>query len=227
MSMVPAESSTLALAAGARVGGLALALAYLTGWTDGPIVVAVGGLALITFGRALMMERADQVLAATGLAVMAGAVGVVALRWGTLELSELRSVQSVLGPTLLIGPEMAAAGAVLAAVAALVALMVWVAALEVQGFIPWTWTSLEILAVALALVNAFWGPKVLELSSELSRSQSIETVAAWAIASGGVMIAGLGGGLLVRAFGIPLRASLSISSALALLVGAVVTLSAQ
>jgi hypothetical protein len=220
MSTAPSESSIRALAAGARVGGLVLALGYLTGWADGPLVVAVGGLALITFGRALLMGRADRVLSAAALAVIGGAVGVAALRWGTLELSELRSVQSVLGPTVLVGPEMAAAGAVLAGVAALVALMVWVAALDARGILAWTWTGVEVVAVALALVSGFWGPKVLEASTEISGSEASESIAVWVVASGAVMVVGLGGGLLVRLFGIPLRLSLALSSALVLIVGA-------
>jgi hypothetical protein len=226
MSTASSETSIRALSAGTRVGGLVLALGLLTGWVDGPLVVAVGTLALVTFGRALLMGRANQALSATTLAIMGGAVGVAALRWGTLELSELRSVQSVLGPTVLVGPEVAATGAILAAVAALVALMVWVAALDARGFLAWTWTGVEVVAIALALVNAFWGPKVLESSIEISGSVAFESIAVWVVASSAVMIAGLGGGLLVRLFGFPLRLSLALSSALVLVVGAGFTVSA-
>jgi hypothetical protein len=225
-STAPSESSTRALAAGTRVGGLVLALGYLTGWVDGPMVAAVGGLALITFGRALLMNRADQLFAAGTLAVLGGAVGVAALRWGTLDLSELRSVQSVLGPTLLVGPQMVAAGVVLAAIAALVALMVWVAALDDRGLAAWAWTGVEVVVVALALVNAFWGPKVLETSAEIPSSESLPSIAVWVVASGAVVVAAIAGGLLVRLLGVSLRLSLSLSSALVLVVGAGFTVTA-
>jgi len=214
------ERSTLAVAAGARAGGLVLALGYLTGLVGGPLVAAVAGLALITFGRCLRMDRVDQAVAATGLAVIAGALGITALRWGTLELEELRSVQAVLGPTILVGPETAAVAAIVAAAAATLALALWIAALPLRGFGAWTWTSLETLAVALALVTAFWGPKVLLGMEEVSASEIVASIAGWAAASAAVVIAGIGGGLLARLVEPRARLAVMGLAALALLVAA-------
>jgi len=215
-----AERATLAVAAGARAGGLVLALGYLTGLVDGPLVAAVAGVALITFGRCLRMDRADQALAAAGLAVMAGALGITALRWGSLELSELRSVQAVLGPTILVGPEMTAVAVIVAAVAATLALTVWVAALPVRGFGSWAWTGVETLAVALALVTAFWGPKVLLGLEEVPSPEIVESFAGWAAASAAVITVGIGGGLLARLAVARVRVALMAVATLALLVAA-------
>lgn len=215
-----AERSTLAVAAGARAGGLVLALGYLTGLVGGPLVAAVAGLALITFGRCLRMDREDQALAAAGLAVIAGALGITALRWGSLELAELRSVQAVLGPTILVGPEMTAAAVIVAAMAANVALALWVAALPVRGFGAWAWTTIETMAVALALVTAFWGPKVLVGVEGVPRSEIVESVGGWVAASAVVVIVGIGGGLLARLVVPRARVAVMGLAALALLVAA-------
>jgi hypothetical protein len=214
------ERSTLAVAAGVRAGGLVLALGYLTGLVGGPLVAAVGGLALITLGRCLRMDRVDQAVAATGLAVISGALGITALRWGTLELEELRSVQAVLGPTIQVGPEATAVAVMVAAAAATLALALWIAVLPVRGFGGWTWTGLETLAVALALVTAFWGPKVLLGMEEVPDSEIVESVAIWAAASAAVVIAGIGGGLLARLVEPRARLAVMGVAALALLVAA-------
>ncbi|MGH2775540.1 MAG: hypothetical protein ACRDJT_08930 [Actinomycetota bacterium] len=215
-----AERSTVAVSAGARAGGLVLALGFLTGLVDGPLVAAVGGLALITFGRCLRMDRADQALAAAGLAVIAGALGITALRWGSLELAELRSVQAVLGPTVLVGPEMTAVAVIVAAVAATLALALWVAALSVRGFGAWAFAGLETVAVALAMVTAFWGPKIMLGSEEVLRSEVVDSVGAWAAASAAVVTVGIGGGLLARLVVPRARIAVMAVAALALLVAA-------
>ncbi|CAN5689819.1 hypothetical protein BH20ACT23_BH20ACT23_13190 [soil metagenome] len=220
MAPPQAERSILAVAAGARAGGLVLALGYLTGLVDGPLVAAVAGLALFTFGRCLRMDRADQALAAAALAVIAGALGITALRWGSLDLAELRSVQAVLGPTILVGPEMTAVAVIVAAAAASLALVLWVAALPVRGFAAWAWTVLETLTVALALVTAFWGPKVLFGLEEVPRSEVVESVAQWVAASAALITAAIGGGLLARLVDPRVRAAMMAVAALAVLVAA-------
>jgi hypothetical protein len=215
-----AERSTLAVAAVARAGGLVLALGYLTGLVGGPLAAAVAGLALITFGRCLRMDRIDQALAAAGLAVVAGALGITALRWGSMELAELRSVQAVLGPTILVGPETTAVAVIVAAVAATLALALWVAALPVRGFGAWAWTGLETLAMALALVTAFWGPKVLLGLDGVPDSEVVDSVAGWAAASAAAITLGIGGGLLARLVAARVRVAVMAVAALALLVAA-------
>lgn len=220
MSPSHSERSVLAVAAGARIGGLVLALGYLTGLVSGPLVAAVGGLALVTFGRSLRMDRESQALAAAGLAVVAGALGIAALRWGSLELAELRSVQGVLGPTILVGPEPVATAAIISTVAATLALALWVAALPVRGFVQWTWTSLETLAMSLALVTAFWGPKILLGSPDVPVSDVVDSLGAWAGASTVVTLAGVGGGVLARTLAVPVRTGVMIAALLALAIAA-------
>ena len=197
-----------------------LALGYLTGLVNGPLVAVVGGLALITFGRSLGMDRASQTLAAAGLAVIAGCLGIAALRWGTLELAELRSVQAVLGPTMVVGPEPAAAAAIIATVAASLALGLWVAALPTRGFVEWTWTTLETVVVALGVVTAFWGPKILFGYAALPSSEVLGSLGNWAAAAGIMTVAGVGGGYLARAFPQPVRTGLMVAALVGLAVAA-------
>ena len=219
MSSLQAERSVSSFSAAARAGGLVLAFGYLTGIASGPLVAAVGGLALNTFGRSLRTDRRGQAHSAAGLAVIAGALGIAALRWGTLELAELRSVQAVLGPTVLVGPEPAAAAAIIATAAAGLALGLWVAAVPVRGFVGWALTSLETLSVALALVTGFWGPKVL-LGSDVPSSEVVASLGVWAAAAAGVTVAGFGGGLLARLLPASIRSGLMIASLVALSVAA-------
>jgi hypothetical protein len=197
-----------------------LALGYLTGLVSGPLVAAVGGLALNTFGRSLRMDRAGRGLAAAGFAVVAGALSIAAVRWGTLELAELRSVQAVLGPTLLVGPEPAAIAAIVATVAASVALGLWVAALPVQGFIQWAWTGLETLTMALALVSAFWGPKILVDVAEAPTTEVLDSFGIWAAAAAVVTFVAIAGGLGARMLPPSIRTALMGAALVALAVAA-------
>lgn len=144
--------------AGARAGGVVIALGYLLGMVPGPVVAVVGGLALVTFGRNLLVDRRAALLAGAALAVVAGALGVAALRWGALDLGEIRGVQSVLGPSVLVGPTEAAAAAGIAAGAALIALAVWLSS-------PWpntrtwlVWSLVEAATGAFAIVTVFFDP---------------------------------------------------------------------
>jgi hypothetical protein len=190
-------SATAGMSAGARLAGLVLALGYLTGLVPGPLVAAVGGLALMTYGRCLDLDRGAQALSAAGLAVIAGAVGVTGLRWGTLELSELRSVQAVLGPTLLVGPVAGAAASIAAAVAAIVALALGLGARPVHGALQWVWAGLEALALGLCVVTAFWGPKVLA-EADVDLSETLRDAGMWLVALVVCLVAGLGGALLLQ-----------------------------
>jgi hypothetical protein len=208
VSSLEAGRSAAAISAATRVGGTVLALGYVTGLANGPLVAVVGGLALTTFGRSLRADRAGQTLAAAGLAVIAGSLGIAALRWGTLDLAELRSVQAVLGPTIVVGPEAAAAAAIIATMAATLALSLWVAVLPTRGFVEWASTTVETLVVALALTTAFWGPKILLGSDDVPSSEVFGSLAAWAAAVGSVTVVGIGAGHLARALAQPVRMGL-------------------
>lgn len=141
-----------------RVAGVVVAAGYLLGVTEGPVMMAVGALALITFGRGLAVDRSHEALAGGALAVMAGAIGVVALRWGSFDLGEIRGAQGVLGPSVIVGPDDTAAAVVAAAVAGVVALVVWLAeAPATDGGPRWLWPA-EAICGALALVSVFLGP---------------------------------------------------------------------
>jgi hypothetical protein len=190
-------SPTAAMSAGARLAGLVLALGYLTGLVPGPLVAAVGGLALMTYGRCLDLDRGAQALSAAGLAVVAGAVGVTGLRWGTLDLSGLRSVQAVLGPTLMVGPVAGATASIAAAVAAIVALALWSGARPAHGALQWVWVGLEALAMGLCVVTAFWGPKVL-VGADVDLSQTAQDAGMWLAAIMVCLLFGVGGALLLR-----------------------------
>ncbi len=148
-----------AASAGARVAGCVVALGYLLGLVRGPIVAAVGGLALITLGRALLLERQQALLGALSLAVIAGGLGISALRWATLDLGELRGAQGVLGPTVLVDPPAAAAAAWIALGASLLALSLWhlSSSAPLGGMTSWP-GIVEASLVAFAIASAFWGP---------------------------------------------------------------------
>lgn len=152
------EASPAAFASGTRAAGIVIALGYLLGFLSGQIVAVVGGLALITYGRSLLLTRVSTGISGAAVAVIAGALGVGALRWETLELAELRGVQAVLGPTLLVGPAQTAAAAAVAAVAALVALAVWLSAPWPTTRTGFVWSGLEVVVAALAIVTVFFDP---------------------------------------------------------------------
>jgi hypothetical protein len=166
-----------------------IALGYLFGLVGGPIVAVVGGLALITYGRCLLVDRATGIAAGAALAIVAGALGVGALRWGSLDLADLRGVQSVLGPTLLVGPDRAAAASAVAAGAALLALAVWMSSfadgISLRSRKAILWLTEGAIAT-LAVVTVFFDPAESALAGgDLART--LLTIARW---SGSVLGAG-------------------------------------
>lgn len=150
--------------AGARAAGAVLLLGYLLGLVQGPLPVVVGGLALLTLGRCAGARGSDDLVLGGALAVVAGALQVGGLRWETLELAQLRGAQAVLGPTVLVGPQGAAAACWLAGIAGIVALAVWLATArrseeEAGRLVRGLWMG-EAALGAFALVTAFWGGSV-------------------------------------------------------------------
>ena len=147
-----------AFATGTRVAGAVLLVGYLSGLVPGAIVSLVGAIALMTFGRALLLDRTGTAVAAVALAVAAGGLGVAALRWGTLSLREMVGAQSVLGPTILVGPELPAVASIVALAAALVAVAAW--GIEPSGTdrSSRTWAQIEGVLVVAAIAIAFAAP---------------------------------------------------------------------
>ena len=143
----------------ARVAGAVIALAYLTGTLDGPLIGAVGGLVLVTFGRALIAESPNEVLGPAAFAVVAGSCGVVALRWGTLDLAELRGIQGVLGPTIAVEPAGAASAAIAGLVAGVVGVGVWLTDPPRGSARAGSWWWVEVLSASFLLVALFAGPQ--------------------------------------------------------------------
>lgn len=167
--MIPAASSA------ARAAGAVVAAGFVLGVVAGPVTGVIGGLALVTFGRALTLDRVHEVRFALALAVLAGAIGIAVLRWGTLDLDDLRGVQAVLGPTVLVGPERAAAACIAAACGGILALGAWLEEGSPQGTrpnerpdpegtgrVPGTVDKglpiPETIIGSAALALAFWGP---------------------------------------------------------------------
>ncbi|HEV2757184.1 MAG TPA: hypothetical protein VG318_15570 [Actinomycetota bacterium] len=163
MSSQP-HTSVGAWPAGARAAGTIVALGYLLGLVRGPVMAVVGGLALVTLARCLAAPVPDDAALAAALAVLAGAVGVGALRWGVVDLGDLRGIQGVLGPTLLVGPAGAAAACWVATVGAVAALAAWLATARAADGDPArpvvaVW-AVEALAGSLLVVSVFWGPSI-------------------------------------------------------------------
>ncbi|MGH2809020.1 MAG: hypothetical protein ACRDKT_17285 [Actinomycetota bacterium] len=147
-----------AFSVGTRAAGAVIVAGYLTGLVPGAVVSVVGGLALITFGRALLLDRVSGAGVAAALAVTAGALGVGALRWGTLELEGLIGAQSVIGPTVSVGPTPAAVSAVIATVAALVAIGVWLTEPRAASRGSWIWFAVESVLMVATLASVFAVP---------------------------------------------------------------------
>ena len=177
----PQAASTGAVASGSRAAGTVFALGYLLGLVPGPVVAVVGGLALITFGRSLLLDRRDGRVAAAAFAVATVTFGVGALRWDTLELAELRGVQAVLGPTVLVGPQRVAVAAGLAAGASLVALAVWSSLGPRLDRGDRAWLSVEAVVGALLTVTVFFDP--VRLIGETAGSPLLE----WGLWSGAAL----------------------------------------
>lgn len=154
-------SAASAFSVAARAGGAVISLGYLLGLVQGPIVGVVGGLALITFGRNLLLDRHGAAVSGAALAVIAAAFGIAALRWGTLDLAQLRGVQSVLGPTVIVGPVAAAVATSIAAAAALVGLAVWMSRPWPTSRVLFGWWGLESAIGSLALITLFFEPGLL------------------------------------------------------------------
>lgn len=149
-----------ALGAGLRVAGAVFALGYLLGFLEGPVVAIVAGIGLMVLGRALVQDDPNVLVSAIALSVFAGALGVAALRWNTLEIGTLRGAQAVLGPTLLVEPVSLATAAWLAAVGAAVALAVWSALPIPQGRTASLFALVEASVGALAIATVSWGPSL-------------------------------------------------------------------
>ena len=150
---------------GARAAGAVLALGYLLGFVRGPLPAVVGGLALLTLGRCAAASGSDDLVLGGALAAIGGALLVGALRWETLDLARLRGAQAVLGPTVLVDPQGAAAASWIAAVAGAAALAVWLATVRRAdskvggGLVQGLWLG-EAALGAFALVTVFWGGSV-------------------------------------------------------------------
>ena len=145
-------------ATGTRVAGAVLVLGYVSGLVPGAVVSLAGGLALMTFGRALLLDRRGTSVAGAALAIAAGALGVAGLRWGTLSLEELVGAQSVLGPTILVEPEEIAIAAGAALVAALVAVAVWSTEPVATEKTSIVWSRVEAILAVAAAVLVFAAP---------------------------------------------------------------------
>ncbi|MEA2460902.1 MAG: hypothetical protein QOH90_1079 [Actinomycetota bacterium] len=147
---------------GLRAVGLVLAYGYLAGLVPGSIIAVAGALFVLTAGRSLVVTSGQTWSLALSVVVLVSAIGVPAFRWGTLSLSDLRGIQSVLGSTLEVGPTQMAAGAAVAAVGALLALSTWLAAPAPTSRAGWIASSLEAGAGAVAIVTAFWGASLID-----------------------------------------------------------------
>ena len=171
---LPAEAPSSYLegaAVGVRAAGIVIALAYLTGLVPGPLLAAAGGLALVTYGHALLLERNPSLLTGTAFAVLVVALASGALRWSTMDLAELRGVQAVLGPTVLVEkssadlPVLGPIAAWIAVFAGVVAMAVWLRFPRGEvwfSLVPW---GGETIVASLALVTVFWGPAAVAFGS--------------------------------------------------------------
>jgi hypothetical protein len=199
--------------AAARAAGTILAAGLVAGLVPGPVIAIVGALALVTFGRSLVAPREEAVLDAAALALVAASLLAGALRWGTLDLDEIRGAQTVLGPTVLLGPRGAAVAAWLAAGAGVLALAEWEAFPGGKLGPGLFWWVTETLLGALALVSVFWGPEIAGADEGSSLAIGLGT---WFAATAIVGGTALGISYLVRRVRVRSRTGLLLVSAIAL-----------
>ncbi|MDQ3984983.1 MAG: hypothetical protein M3280_00560 [Actinomycetota bacterium] len=185
--MSPAHAS---LAAGARAAGCVFALGYLLGLVPGSLFAPIGALVLITIGRTLLLAKPEVVRAALALGVIALAITVGGLRWGSGSLDAIRGAQGVLGPTLAVAPQEAAVGAALAVGGAALALGLWLEVARPTGVWGWGATVAEGATAALALTTVFWGPAV--TSPDISFGDFAAGAGEWAAAVAALLVVGCG-----------------------------------
>ena len=210
--------SVTALAAGARVAGCTLAIIYLAGLTPGSLPFVIGGLALVTFGRTLEAPRhSDIPVAALAVGIVAVALGLGALRWGSLDLDDLRGAQAVLGPTLLVGPGAALAASCLAAGAALVALAAWFDVRRIGNRWELAWSIFETAVATFALATVFWGPRIVAGDDAADFAKDAGLWAAVVVCGAGIVF---GLAWLIRPRSVLVRWLLLAVAATAILAGA-------
>jgi hypothetical protein len=195
-----------------------VALGYLLGVADGPIVIVVGGLALVALGRSVADARTDALIGALALAVLGGALGIPALRWQVFELSGLRDVQAVLGPTVLVGPTPVAAAGWVAMGAGVVSLGA-LPGIRARNRAAWMWLTAELLVGALAVVTVFYGPAIEDWGSSRV-PEPASGLALWAAAVGTTTAASMGVAIAARRMPARVRAGVVIAGALAVIVAA-------
>jgi len=134
-----------------RIAAVVVAAPFLLGLLDGSLVVPAA--ALVAAGCARLADReSNRVFQAAAALVFGGAVAVGAARWEVFSLEDLRGLQAVLGPSVAVGPEEAAAALALAAGAGAVSLGLWLGAPRRAEL----WTA-EAVTASLLLVTVFGG----------------------------------------------------------------------
>jgi hypothetical protein len=208
------------VALGIRCAGAVIALGYLLGFVAGPLVPVIGGLALMTFGHGLLLDRASRTFAAVGLAIIAGAVGIGALRWGAMGLDDIRGAQQALGPTVLVGPTEAAAASWIAAGAAVLGLAIWISPSELRDWPARVGWVLEAAVGSLIVVWIFWGnAQDSSTGSGTSPAALLEWAGAVAAVSAAAILLALGVGRLGarRRWAVPMLAGAGVVGAASLI----------
>ena len=212
-SAPPQVAELGALAVGAQVAGVILAAGYLLGLVQGPVIAVVGGLALIAFGRAVFLDRAWAAVTGVAIAVLAGALGVGALRWDAIELRALRGAQAVLGPTVLVGPVRVSAAAWLGLAAVVIAGVVLLSAPVGTGRTALAARIIEGLVIGLAAATVFWGPAI---PDGLDFGELVPKVGVWVLATLAIAVPVVGLSFVAAKAPMPLRwALLALAAALA------------
>ena len=184
-SAPPPAAELGAVAVGAQAAGVVLAGGYLLGLVQGPVIAVVGGLALIAFGRAVFLDRAWAAVTGVAIAVLAGALGVGALRWDAIELRALRGAQAVLGPTVLVGPIRVSVAAWLGLAAIVIAGVVLLSAPVGKGRPALAARAIEGIVIGLAAATVFWGPAI---PDGLDLGATAAAVGEWGLVTGAVAV---------------------------------------
>ena len=179
------------------MAGVVIALGYLVGLVPGPLVAAIGGVGVITFGRLIVVDKRWAAIGAFAFGIITLAALAGALRWGTSSLDAIRGAQAVLGPTLTVEPQDAAIGAGLAAGAGTLGLALWLGTQTYTGVWRFAWNCAEAVVVALLLATSFWGPAV-AVSADGGAGEVARDVGGWALVVLAAAVPAVGLSLLSR-----------------------------
>jgi hypothetical protein len=181
------------------------------------LVVVAGAIALVSAGKVLEEDGGVALVNVVGFAILVSALGVAALRWGTMDMADWRGIQAVIGPPLVVAPNSVAIGCGLAAGGGVLGTALWLRA-PAGGRTILVLRIAEASIAGLALTTAFWGPGI--TPGETASAVALEA-GRWAGLTVGTALIALLLGVVVRRWSTRVQAALLVLAAAAVGAGMV------